>query len=75
MASIRSIRLRAKRAPGPIGNRCKDYAEGCAICEAHRFKDLHGRFPYSYDELENALKQYEALREVSRLTKEIGQEL
>lgn len=34
-----------------FGNRCKSYAQGCPVCEAHRFKDTTGRFPYDYDEL------------------------
>ena len=51
---LRKLRGRAyrKKGGGPnLGNRCKDYAAGCAVCEGWRFKDATGRFPYSFDEL------------------------
>lgn len=59
-ASIRSVRRRQypKRGGGiNVGNRCKEYAPGCPVCESWRFLDLHGRFPYNYDELSLFIEQ------------------
>lgn len=50
---VRNIRWRFyRKAGGPreIGNRCKEYAEGCIICDAWKFYDERGRFP-SFDEV------------------------
>jgi hypothetical protein len=30
--------------PPSIGNRCKSYEQGCIVCEAYRFYDMHGKF-------------------------------
>ena len=34
-----------QKAWSNIGNRCKDYAEGCVVCSAYKFLELAGKFP------------------------------
>lgn len=46
-----------KKAWSNIGNRCKEYSAGCAVCEAYRYLDLHGRFPDTVEELWDFMKE------------------
>lgn len=59
MVSIRKLRIRSKRRPGPIGNRCKAYCPGCIICESWRLYDRIGRFPYTVEEALELVRQVE----------------
>jgi hypothetical protein len=36
-----------------IGKRCKDFTWHCIVCESYRFLDDNGRFPHSFDEVNN----------------------
>ena len=38
-----------RKAWSNFGNRCKDYAQGCAVCEAYRFLDIYNKFPDTFD--------------------------
>jgi hypothetical protein len=51
---VRSIhKRRSKKGGGPnFGNRCKEDFPGCIVCDGWAFKDRFGRFPYSYEELD-----------------------
>lgn len=45
-----NIMKRTKRKTySQIGNRCKEYYEGCAICEAYRYLDIYNKFPDTFD--------------------------
>jgi hypothetical protein len=50
---IRKLRgrvYRKKGGPRGLGNRCKEYYEGCIVCDSYKVYDETGRFP-SYEEL------------------------
>ena len=48
MNLFKRTKLKTKRQ---IGNRCKEYCEGCAICEAYTYLDTYGKFPDTPEEL------------------------
>ena len=43
-----------------IGKRCKDFTWHCIVCESYRFLDDKGRFPHSFDEVNNWAAPYRA---------------
>lgn len=47
--SARAIKKRFKRFTN-YGKRCKVYGPGCSVCEGYRFLLERGRFPYSFEE-------------------------
>ena len=56
---VRKLRKRFyKKTGGPkgIGNRCKEYVEGCIVCESYRYFDQHGRFPL-FDEVSQIIDE------------------
>ena len=40
-----------------IDNRCKEYCEGCATCEAYRFLEIAGKFPDTHEILWECMKE------------------
>lgn len=60
-------KLRARRAQAmkkhqrsSVGPRCRSFCTGCITCARWHFFDVHGRFPYSYEETEgwNQMLEY-----------------
>lgn len=42
-----------RRTRSTIGKRCKTFEWHCIVCETYKFKDTHGRFPHTFDEIWN----------------------
>jgi len=54
MNVIKRLRRRAYKKSGGgnhTGNKCKTFTWHCIVCESHRYKEIHGGFANSFEEL------------------------
>lgn len=42
-----------------FSKRCRTYVAGCTTCDTWRFRDEHGRFAYTFEELRKFMDKHE----------------